>query len=98
MQAGVDMSPNDLDVPPLLQAGEVIDLGDNLLMQRPVRDLESGRWGAERIVIRDGTIRRARFMCRSYSPTELKAMLAGTGFDTVTFLGDGFERLVSVRR
>lgn len=71
----------------------VLDLGDSLLMQRPICDLEASRWGAERIVVRDGTIRRSRFTCRCYSPSELKVMLASTGFSTPTFLGDGFEAL-----
>ena len=80
----------------LARAGDrytVLDLGDSLLMQRPIRDLEAGRWGAERIVVRDGDIRRSRFTCRCYSPGELKVMLASTGFNTPKFLGDGFEPL-----
>ena len=32
-------------------------------------------------------------MCRCYSPGEMKTMLAGAGFGTLTFLGDGFEKL-----
>ena len=80
----------------LARAGEdytVLDLGDSLLLQRPICDLESGRWGAERIVVREGAIRRSRFTCRCYSPSEMKVMLARTGFSTPTFLGDGFEPL-----
>lgn len=80
----------------LARAGDgyrVLDLGDSLLLQRPVCDLETGRWGAERIAVRDGAIRRSRFMCRCYSPAEMKSMLAGAGFGTPTFLGDGFEKL-----
>ena len=71
----------------------ILDLGDSLLMQRPICELETGRWGAERIVVRDGTIRRAKFSCRCYSPSELKGMLADAGFSAPTFLGDGFEPL-----
>ena len=80
----------------LARAGDgyrVLDLGDSLLLQRPVCDLESGRWGAERIAVREGIIRRSRFMCRCYSPNEMRSMLAGAGFETLTFLGDGFETL-----
>ena len=80
----------------LARAGDgytVLDLGDSLLVQRPICELERGRWGAERIVVRNGVIRRSRFSCRCYSPTELKGMLAHAGFGTPTFLGDGFEPL-----
>ena len=71
----------------------VLDLGDSLLLQRPVCDIENGRWGAERITVRDGAIRRSRFMCRCYSPGEMKTMLADAGFGNPTFLGDGFDKL-----
>lgn len=80
----------------LARAGDrftVLDLGDSLLMQKPIWELETGRWGAERIVVRGGTIRRSRFTCRCYSPNELKTMLAGTGFSAPAFWGDGFEPL-----
>jgi SAM-dependent methyltransferase len=80
----------------LARAGDrytVLELGDDLLLQRPICDLEAGRWGAERIVVRNGQTRRARFMCRCYSPTELKAVLLATGFDAPVFMGDGFEKL-----
>jgi len=84
------------NTPALARAGDkytVIDRGDSLLMQRPICDLETGRWGAERIVVRDGAIRRSRFTCRCYSPSELKVMLVRVGFNAPTFLGDGFTPL-----
>jgi SAM-dependent methyltransferase len=68
----------------------LIDLGNSLLIQRSIADLERGRWGAERIAVRDGQIRRSRFTCRSYSPPELKDMLPRAGFETAKFWGDGF--------
>lgn len=71
----------------------VLDLGDSLMIQKPICDLETGRWGAERIVARNGTIRRSRFLCRCYSPNELRIMLAKAGFGSPTFLGDGFAPL-----
>ena len=80
----------------LARAGDgftVLDLGDSLLIQRPIRDLEVGRWGAERIAVRDGAIRRSRFTCRYYSPVEMKAMLEDAGFDAPSFWGDGFQAL-----
>ena len=71
----------------------VLDLGHSLLLQRPVRDLQEGRWGAERVAIRDGAIRRSRFMCRCYSPPEMRTMLQNEGFEPPTFWGDGFQPL-----
>ena len=71
----------------------VLDFGDSLLIQKPVWDLEAGRWGAERIVVRDGAIRRSHFTCRCYTPTELSRMLADAGFENPKFLGNGFEDL-----
>ena len=71
----------------------LLDFGDSLLIQKPVWDLEAGRWGAERIVVRDGAIRRSQFTCRCYSPAELSRMLAQAGFGNPKFLGDGFQEL-----
>lgn len=80
----------------LARAGEaysVLDLGDDLILQRPICLLEQSRWGAERIIVRAGMVRRASFMCRCYSPSELRAMIANAGFGIPTFLGDGYEPL-----
>lgn len=71
----------------------VLDFGDSLLIQKPVCDLEGGRWGAERIAVRNGEIRRSQFTCRSYSPAELSQMLAQAGFERPKFMGDGFQEL-----
>ena len=71
----------------------VLDFGDSLILQKPVWDLETARWGAERIVVRDGKIRRSRFMCRCYSAPELKRMLTQSGFSDIQFFGDGFQRI-----
>ena len=71
----------------------VLDFGDSLLIQKPLYDLESGRWGAERIAVRDGVIRRSQFTCRSYSPVELSQMLREAGFRRPKLMGDGFQEL-----
>ena len=71
----------------------VLDFGTSLLLQKPVWDLEAGRWGAERIVVRDGQIRRSRFTCRSYSPAEIRQMLIQAGFHELKMFGDGFQPL-----
>jgi SAM-dependent methyltransferase len=69
----------------------LVDRGDTLFIHRPRPDLEHGRWGAERIVVNEGEIRRSHFSCRSYSPPELRAMLEAAGFRDIRFLGDGME-------
>ena len=69
----------------------LVDRGDTLFIHRPLPDLENGRWGAERIVVTEGTIRRSHFSCRSYSPPELRVMLETAGFREIRFFGDGME-------
>ena len=67
----------------------LVDRGDTLFIHRPRPDLEHGRWGAERIVVTEGAIRRSHFSCRSYSPPELRSMMEAVGFREIRFLGDG---------
>ena len=69
----------------------LIDRGDTLFIHRPRPDLEHGRWGAERIVVTEGRIRRSHFSCRSYTPPELRVMLEAAGFRAIRFLGDGMQ-------
>ncbi len=80
----------------LARAGDtysVLDLGDDLVLQRPLWVIEQSRWGAERIIVRGGVIRRAKFMCRCYSPIELRTMAALAGLSEPSFMGDGYEPL-----
>ena len=69
----------------------VLDFGDSLIIQKPIWDLAAGRWGAERVAVRDGQIRRARFLCRCYTVPELRNMLGTAGYRDIQFFGDGFE-------
>jgi 2-polyprenyl-3-methyl-5-hydroxy-6-metoxy-1,4-benzoquinol methylase len=71
----------------------LLDFGNSFLIQKPIWNLEAGRWGAERIVVRDGDIRRSQFMCRCYSPVELSAILDKAGFCDIQCFGDGFKAL-----
>lgn len=67
----------------------LVDRGDTLFIHKPRPDLENGRWGAERIVVDGGIVRRSQFSCRCYTPPELRSMLAEAGFRDIRFLGDG---------
>ena len=76
----------------------LIDHGETLFIHRPRPDLENGRWGAERIVVTEGKIRRSEFSCRSYSPPELRAMLETVGFRETRFFGDGMDPYTPLSR
>lgn len=69
----------------------VLDLGDSLIIQKPIWNLDEGRWGAERIVVRHGQIRRSQFLCRCYTVPELRMMLTDAGYRDIQFFGDGFQ-------
>ena len=46
-------------------------------------DWETWRTQSERIIVRDGKVRRAHFTLRLYSYPELRDELVGAGFDNV---------------
>jgi SAM-dependent methyltransferase len=96
LKPGAQLLLDQYNVSALARAADhysVVDLQSSLLIQKPIWDLEASRWGAERIVIRDGAIRRSSFMCRCYSPAELKEVLLQAGFSGPKFMGDGFQEL-----
>ena len=66
----------------------LVDRGDTIFIHKPIPDLESGRWGVERIVVREGTIDRSGFSCRCYTPPELLAMCKAAGFSEVRFVSE----------
>lgn len=66
----------------------MVDRGDTLFIHRPRPDLEAGRWGVDRIVVRDGSIVRSSFSCRCYTPPELRSMCQGSGFRLARFLSE----------
>jgi SAM-dependent methyltransferase len=66
----------------------VVERGETLIVHRPLPDLEAGRWGVERIVVKRGSVHRAQFSCRCYTPPELRAMAGAAGFREVRFLGE----------
>lgn len=96
LKPGGHLLLDQYNISALARAGDaysVLDLGDDLVLQRPLCAIEQSRWGAERIIVRGGAMRRARFMCRCYSPIELRAMAVLAGLSEPSFLGDGYEPL-----
>lgn len=66
----------------------LVDRGNSLVIHKPIADLEGGRWGVERVVVREGAIRRSGFSCRCYTPPELRAMALAAGFRDIRFVGE----------
>ena len=66
----------------------LVDRGDTLVIHKPKPDLEAGRWGVERLVVRNGIIDRSGFSCRCYTPPELRAMLSTAGFREIRFVSE----------
>ena len=57
--------------------------GDDLAIDRVTLDLVESRAHTERIIIRDGNVRRTHFSIRMYWYTELRDLLRSVGFDNV---------------
>lgn len=66
----------------------IVERGETLVVHKPLPDLEAGRWGVERIVVKRGNVHRAQFSCRCYTPPELRAMTIAAGFREVRFLSE----------
>ena len=57
--------------------------GDDLMVDIHDMDYETWRMRTERVLIRDGKIRRTHFVARFYSYPELRDELARSGFENV---------------
>ena len=66
----------------------LVDRGDSIVIHKPIADLEAGRWGVERVVVREGAIHRSQFSCRCYTPPELRAMCLAAGFRDIRFVSE----------
>jgi SAM-dependent methyltransferase len=76
----------------LLRAGQpssfVVARGDDLMIDRIDYDGVTDRSLTERIVIRDGRVKRARFFVRLYSPAELSQLMRAAGFGACAVFGE----------
>jgi SAM-dependent methyltransferase len=62
---------------------QIEERGDDFMIDRAEVDLEHARLGAERIVVRDGHVRRTQFFARYFSFPELADWLRAAGFENV---------------
>ncbi len=83
----------------------LVERGDDLMIDRVHLDSAATRTHTERILVRNGRVRRARFSVRLFTLTELRDWLRDAGFGEVdAYAGDGTpftweaERLVLLAR
>jgi len=69
--------------------------GDDMMVDRHVFDPLTGRTDTERVVIRDGAVRRSAYSVRLFAFTELRDWLTAAGFSVVDGYGDGGDPLTA---
>jgi ubiquinone/menaquinone biosynthesis C-methylase UbiE len=80
---------------PLWQPSIVVERDGDFLIDRSTFDPTTGRATTERVVVRDGRVRRFSFSVRMFVAVELRDWLLAAGFRAVDFYdGDG-ERLTA---
>lgn len=73
--------------------------GDDFLLDRITFDEDTGSTSTERIVIRDGRVRRTHFSVRMFTPTEIASWMRHAGFSDVSVTdGDGAPFTLESRR
>lgn len=75
------------------QATALRERGDDLLIDRTTFDMATARTETERIVVRDGQVRRYWFSVRTFAFTELRNWLLEAGFAEVAGYGGEGEPL-----
>ena len=70
-----------------LPSNYVVTRGNDLMIDRVEYDALSDRTVTERVIVRDGKVKRSKFFARLYSPTELTALLSQAGFRSVQVFG-----------
>lgn len=76
----------------------VVERDGNLMIDFHRFDPETGRLHDERVIVRDGRVRRFRFFTRLFSFTELRGWLEGMGFSDVRGYGEDGEPLALEHR
>lgn len=76
-----------------LHPDRVIDLGDDLMIDRSTMNLPTGRLDTERIILRGGRQRRTRYSIRLFTLTELRDWLVAADFTNINGYGDGSDPL-----
>ena len=80
------------------QAVWVGERGDDLLIDKVSYDPAAGRSTTERIVVRDGKVRRMRFSLAQPTASELARMLREAGFDDVRALNENGDEFTTRSR
>ena len=75
------------------QPDRVAERDGNFMIDRGSYDPLTGRWPTERIVVRDGRVRRFRYFVRAFTFTELRGWLRDAGFEPVDGCGNDGEPL-----
>lgn len=70
-----------------LPSNYVVTRGNDLMIDRVEYDALADRSVTERIVVRDGSVKRGKFFVRLYSPAELTGLLGEAGFRSVQVFG-----------
>ena len=65
--------------------GHVVRIGDDMRIDTSELDTVEGRMETDRVVIRDGQVRRSHFSVRMPTITELRAWLLEAGFSDIRF-------------
>jgi SAM-dependent methyltransferase len=75
-----------------------VTCGEDLMVDRHLFDPLTGRTNTQRVVIRDGEVRRTAYSVRLFAFTELRDWLMVAGFSTVSGYGDGGDTLTANSR
>jgi SAM-dependent methyltransferase len=90
----LEQASRDFLVANLTASGQVVWLaerGDDLMIDKVTFDPLWGRSHTERIVVRDGRVRRLHFTLAQPTPEQLAAMLRDAGFGKVEAFNEGGE-------
>jgi hypothetical protein len=75
------------------QPASVVERDGNIMLDKRRLELLTGRAVTERIVIRDGEVRRVPFFVRMFTFTELRDALLAAGFTDVNGYGEDGQPL-----
>jgi SAM-dependent methyltransferase len=86
------------NIPPSGQAVWLSERGDDLMIDKVSYDAPAGRSNTERIVVRDGRVRRLDFSLAQPTASELTRMLHEAGFADVQALNENGETFTAKSR
>ncbi len=89
---------NPVELLPRWVPSVVVERGDDVAIDRSRFNPVTGRASTERVIVRDGVVRRFHFSVRMFVAVELGEWLRRAGFATVEFYGPDGERLTSESR